>query len=80
MKVTSQMPSSTSLRPTNWPANTVETLIFLRSMQTPPRAVTMFGDLAIEDGPGLAGAVEDGVQTDDTVWLAHGDVPPVGCF
>ena len=30
MKLTSQMPSSTSLMPSFWPASTVEMVIFLR--------------------------------------------------
>ncbi|CEJ86420.1 conserved hypothetical protein [Hyphomicrobium sp. GJ21] len=31
------------------------------------------GDLAVDGGPGQAGAVADGVKADDTVWLAHGN-------
>src|SRR6266536_2603642 len=38
MKLTSQMPSSTSLIPTVWSARTVEMLIFLRCMQMRLRA------------------------------------------
>src|SRR5258705_8199755 len=34
MKLTSQMPSSTSLIPSFWPASTEEMLIFLRCMST----------------------------------------------
>jgi hypothetical protein len=40
MKPTSQMPSSTSVMPSLWPASTVEMLIFLRCMQMRPHEVT----------------------------------------
>src|SRR5690606_6098225 len=29
-------------------------------------------DLSVDGGPGHAGAGENGLQADDTVWLAHG--------
>jgi hypothetical protein len=31
-----------------------------------------FGDLAVDSGPGEPGPSEDGFQTYDTVWFAHG--------
>jgi len=40
MKLTSQMPFSTSLMPSLCPAMTVEMLIFFRFMQMRPQAVT----------------------------------------
>jgi hypothetical protein len=30
------------------------------------------GDLAVDGGPRQAGSGKDGLETDDTVWLAHG--------
>ena len=41
MKLTTQMPSSTSLRPNLWPAMTVEMLNFFRCMQMRPQLVTV---------------------------------------
>lgn len=39
------------------------------------------GDLSVDCGPGQPGPSEDGFQTDDAVWLAHGRaLPPAGCF
>jgi hypothetical protein len=39
MKLTSQMPSSTSVLPNRWSASTVEMLIFFLCMQMRPHAV-----------------------------------------
>jgi len=39
-----------------------------------------FGNLAVDGGPGQPGPREDGFQTDDPVWFAHGRAAPAGCF
>ena len=50
MKLASQMPTSTSLMPSFWPASTVEMLIRLRCRQSRPQAVTSSSQSAPEAG------------------------------
>src|SRR6185437_5872905 len=51
MKLTSQMPSSTSLMPSFWPASTVEMLNFLRCRQKATASRHLRSSFAPEDAP-----------------------------
>jgi hypothetical protein len=81
MKVTSQIPSSTSLMPSRCPARTVETLIFFRCKQIRPQAVDE--DVAVvegvfEDGeaPIVLGAIDISKLRNDALIEGAGDRSP----